>query len=154
MLPLEAGQARSLAVLDGPAAWTFDLAAAVALLVPGTWVRRLVYSWRFPFVSPTPGGRCWLVGLFDGEEVSGLAIEYFADRDQRREANRLRTIVLEDRKVHVTYVDLAGKLGQRHPVIGEQLVEVAIDVTHRSHQPVDVGFDALPTTEGGGKHED
>src|SRR5438105_3144995 len=58
------------------------------------------------------------------EQVAGLAGEDAANRFERREANRARLTGLEDRQIGKRDIDLLGELGQSHPPVVEQVVEL------------------------------
>src|SRR5947209_20227296 len=58
------------------------------------------------------------------ENVARLARERLADCIQRREADRARLAGLEDRKVRQRHSHPVRELGQRHPAIVEQVVEL------------------------------
>src|SRR5882762_9127157 len=58
------------------------------------------------------------------ENVARLARERLADRIERREADRARLAGLEDRQIGQRHSDPLRELGQCHPPIVEQVVEL------------------------------
>ena len=60
----------------------------------------------------------------NSQEVARLAVQRLADRFERREADGAGLAGLEDRQIGERDVDLLGELGQCHPPVVEQIVEL------------------------------
>ena len=85
------------------------------------------------------------------ENVARLARERLANRVERREADRTRLAGLEDREVGQRHSDPVCELGQRHPPIVEQVVE--LDGDSHSHRPFEVFAHERAFREHAGQQE-
>src|SRR4051794_3991622 len=61
------------------------------------------------------------------QQITRLAVEHLAEPRQRREADRARVVVLEDREVRVGHADALRELGERHLALEQQAVDADLD---------------------------
>src|SRR4051794_39497841 len=61
------------------------------------------------------------------QQITRLAVEHVAEPRERREADRARPVVLEDREVRVGHADAVRELGERHPALEQQPVDADLD---------------------------
>src|SRR5690606_14038602 len=80
--------------------------------------------------SPAPEAdplRAFRASAVEDEQLADLAPERVADRGERREADRLRAVVLEHREVDDRDPDELAQPRERHVACLEELVEAAAD---------------------------
>src|SRR5262245_23445047 len=106
-----------------PAATWIGRRPVLALIGQRSVCQRPRSSVRAPFAGRGRARALAPLG-FELEQVAGLARERLADRLERREADRPRLAGLEDREVGEGHADPIGELGERHPAIVQEVVEL------------------------------